>query len=119
MEPGWVWGEEDGQGMVCECLRGALKEAENKGNAVTGEGNLKKKKTQLCIKKHLLPLEEGGSEPGPPAHRPDDTVQVLLNFSFPASFLSLRCRWATHVVYDSRSEGLILANLCAHPLKCS
>lgn len=44
MEPGWVWGEEDGQGTVCECLRGALKEAENKGNAVTGEGNLKKNK---------------------------------------------------------------------------
>lgn len=49
MEPGWVWGEEGGQGMVCECLREALKEEENKGDAVTGEGN---KKKQLCIKKH-------------------------------------------------------------------
>lgn len=30
---------------------------------------------QLCIKKHLLPVEERGSEPGLPAHHPDDTVQ--------------------------------------------
>lgn len=26
-------------------------------------------------------MEERGSEPGPPAHHPDDTVQVLLKFS--------------------------------------
>lgn len=42
VESGWVWGEEGGQGMVCECLREALKEEENKGDAVTGEGNKKK-----------------------------------------------------------------------------
>lgn len=41
-------GEEGGQGTVCECLRGALKEEEeNKGNAVTGEGNKKKKNAAL------------------------------------------------------------------------
>lgn len=48
MEPGWVWGEEGGQGMVCECLREALKEEENKGDAVTGEGN--KTKSSFALK---------------------------------------------------------------------
>lgn len=51
--------------MVCECLREALKEEENKGDAVTGDGN--KTKSSFALKNTYFLLSRAPSShfPGP------------------------------------------------------
>lgn len=57
-----------------ECLRGAQKKEENKGNALPGEGN---KKCSFALKNTYFLWRSPGSEPHPPSclptRHPDDS----------------------------------------------